>query len=95
MGDVLRLDSAAVHAALAPWQRLTLDVAADQFFVSATVAHPEPHGYRVRASQLDLFVGRNILVSAHKRPLPFGDRLLARARPDRRRQTGVPLGDVV
>ena len=34
---------------------------------------------RVLASELDLFVGRNYLVSAHKRPLPFGERALARA----------------
>jgi magnesium transporter len=77
---LLRLDGAAVDAALSPWQRPTLDVFADQYFVSTTVAHTDPGGSRVRASELDLFVGRNFLVSAHKLPLPFGDRLLARAR---------------
>jgi len=77
---LLRLDGVAVDAALSPWQRPTLDVFADQFFVSTTVAHTDPGGSRVRASELDLFVGRNFLVSAHKLPLPFGDRLLARAR---------------
>jgi magnesium transporter len=33
----------------------------------------------VLASELDLFVGRNYLVSVHKRPLPFSKRVLARA----------------
>jgi magnesium transporter len=34
----------------------------------------------VCAGELDLFVGHNYLVSAHKRPLPFADHLLTRAR---------------
>jgi magnesium transporter len=76
----LGLLPAGVRASLAPWQRPRIDVFTDQFFVATTVAHPDPQTFRVRAGQLDLFVGRNFLVSAHKLPLPFSERVLARAR---------------
>jgi Mg2+ and Co2+ transporter CorA len=33
----------------------------------------------MRARQLDLFVGDNFLLSAHKHPLPMRERILARA----------------
>ncbi len=80
VAGLLDLHDAAVRTALAQWQRPTLDVFDDQFFVSATVAHVDPGAYRVRATQLDLFVGRNYLLSAHRRPLPFADRIMGRAR---------------
>ena len=80
LAGTLGLLPAGVRASLAPWQRPRMDVFTDQFFVATTVAHPDPTTFRVRASQLDLFVGRNFLVSAHKLPLPFGERVLARAR---------------
>jgi magnesium transporter len=43
------------------------------------VPHGELAAQRVLVSELDLFVGRNYLVSAHKRALPFAERVLARA----------------
>lgn len=78
----LDLPAAGIDAALAPWQRPQLDVYQGQLHVSATVAHLEEadsHA-RVHARQLDLFVRPNALVSAHRHPLPFADRILARAR---------------
>ena len=77
---LLVLHRKAVHAALSPWQRPRLAVYSDHFATSATVARLDAVAYRVQASELDLFVGRNYLVSAHKQPLPFADHLLARAR---------------
>jgi magnesium transporter len=76
----LDLHPNAVRAALAPWQRPRLSVYSDHFFVSATVARPSLRTFRVQAAELDLFVGRNVLVSAHRQPLPFADHLAARAR---------------
>ena len=67
----LDLPEAAVQVALADWQRPRLGVFRDRYFVAVTVPHGELAAQRVLASELDLFVGRNYLVSAHKRPLPF------------------------
>src|SRR5215211_4143677 len=75
----LDLPEAAVQVALAGWQRPRLGVFRDRYFVAVTVPHVDLAAQRVLASELDLFVGRNYLVSAHKRPLPFAERVLARA----------------
>src|SRR5919112_830988 len=79
VAELLDLPDAAVQVALAGWQRPRLGVFRDRFFVAVTVPHGELAVQRVLASELDLFVGRNYLVSAHKRPLPFTERVLARA----------------
>lgn len=80
VGRLLELPRNAVHAALSPWQRPRLTAYTDHFFVSVTVPRLDPRAYRIGASELDLVVGRNVVVSAHKQALPFGDRLQARAR---------------
>ena len=79
VAEQLDLPEAAVRVALAGWQRPQLGVFRDRFYVAVTVPHGELTAQRVLASELDLFVGRNYLVSAHKRPLPFAERVLARA----------------
>lgn len=79
LAKLLGLPALAVHTALSVWQRPRLDVFDDQFFVAATVPYRDAAAYRVRASEIDLFVGNNFLVSTHKRPLPFMERVLARA----------------
>ena len=80
VGRVLGLHRNAVHTALSPWQRPRLSLYSDHFFTSATVVRLDPAALRVQASELDLFVGHTFLVSAHKQPVPFATRLLARAR---------------
>jgi magnesium transporter len=79
---MLDLHPTAVDAALDAWHRPQLDVFHDQFSVSVTVAHVETNDDppRVLAGELDLFVRRNALVSAHRHPLPFATRVLARAK---------------
>jgi magnesium transporter len=79
VAEQLDLPEAAVQVTLAGWQRPRLGVFRDRYFVAVTVPHAELAAQRVLASELDLFVGRNYLVSAHKRPLPFAERVLARA----------------
>ena len=79
VAEQLNLPEAAVQVTLAGWQRPRLGVFRDRYFVAVTVPHVDPAAQRVLASELDLFVGRNYLVSAHKRPLPFAERALARA----------------
>jgi magnesium transporter len=72
------LPISAVRIALRPWQRPRLSIYPDHFFVSSTVARPDVGSYHVHAGELDLFVGCNLVVSAHKLPLPFADQLRAR-----------------
>ena len=67
-------------ATLAPWHRPRLVAHPAHAYVSVTVAAMDPTARRVEARQLDLFVGRNYLVSAHKLPLPFVDGVRSRAR---------------
>jgi magnesium transporter len=79
---MLDLHPSALDAALDAWHRPQLDVFPDQFSVSVTLAHVAPNEVRPRvvAGELDLFVRRNALVSAHRHPLPFATRVLARAK---------------
>ncbi len=79
VANLLQLDRAAVQSAMSPWQRPRLDVFASQFFVTVTVPRLDAQARRIEATQLDLFVGRNYLVTDHKQPLPFRDRVMARA----------------
>ncbi len=72
------LHQGAVRATLSAWQRPRLSVYAGHFFVSVTIPRLDPSDYRIHASELDLFVGPNLLVSAHKTTLPFADHLRAR-----------------
>lgn len=75
---VLHLDPGGVHAALSRWHHPSLQVHGDHFFVSATVASIEGEN-RVGAAELDIFVGANYLVTAHKTPLPFTQAVADRA----------------
>lgn len=79
LGPLLGLHRRAVRTALSPWHRPRLDIFDTHFFVSATVARLHPDAHRVLAGELDLFVGNNFLVSAHKQPLPFSETVTARA----------------
>lgn len=81
LGELLELDPAGIQAALKPWQRPRLDAFDDQLRVNVTIARLETQDgrMRVRAGELDLFVRNNALVSAHRLPLPFAERALARA----------------
>ena len=66
---------------LSPWQRPQLHLYRDpeHVYLSVTVPRLDRETQRVQAGQLDLVFGQNYLVSAHKQPLPFADRVTARA----------------
>lgn len=76
---LLDLDAHAVSRTTASWQRPQLHVFKKHFYVTATVARLDAAAYKVHASRLDLFVGNNFLVSAHRPPVPFAARILLRA----------------
>ena len=79
LARLLDLDAHAVSRANASWQRPQLHVFKKHFYVTATVARLDDAAYKVHASRLDLFVGNNFLVSAHRPPVPFAARILLRA----------------
>jgi magnesium transporter len=79
IAGVLHLNAAYLRTALSPWQRPRIATQDQGFFVSATIPRPDDTTYHVYAAELDLFVDKNYLVSAHKQPLPFFDRVMARA----------------
>ena len=66
------------------WQRPRLDVFGERFFITATLPDTAPDAYRVYAGELDVFVDRNLLLSAHKLPLPLAGKIMARARQNPR-----------
>jgi magnesium transporter len=75
----LDLPQSAVQTAVAERMRPRIDVYGEHFFVSVAVPRRVDEGQEVLLNELDLFVGRNYLVSAHRHPLPFTERALARA----------------
>lgn len=80
VADALHFSRLEREAALSTWQRPTLHVQGDRFFVAATLSHSDLRERRLVAARLSLFVGRNFLLSVHQDELPFDDSLLARVR---------------
>ena len=84
LAEELELPGAFVRTTLSGWQRPRLDVFGERFFITATLPGTDPNAYRVYAGELDIFVDRNLLLSAHKLPLPLAGRVMARARQNPR-----------
>lgn len=79
VAGLLGLHHTGIETALSSWKRPRLQLYNDQFYVTATIPELDAEKHLVTARQLDLFVGNNFLLSAHKRPLPMRERILARA----------------
>lgn len=88
LAQSLHLNRDAVAITLESWQRPRLDTSPDGYFVTATLPRIDAQARRVFAGEVDLFVGRNLLVSAHKQPPVLSKRIRARARltPDSLRE---------
>ncbi len=78
IAQALQVHPAAVQSALSSWKNPQLDVFNDHFFVTATLPSLETQPYRVQVHQVNLFVGKKFLLSAHQIPLPFAERVLTR-----------------
>ena len=76
--QALQIHPIAVQVALSAWKSPRLDVFGDHFFVTATLPYLQSNPYRVQAHQVNLFVGKNFLLSAHQAALPFTERVLTR-----------------
>ncbi len=82
VAELLDLQPDAVRAALTPGTLSRLDLYDRHLFISTMVPCPGVRAADTGGHRLDLFVGRNVVVSAHARPLPFADRVQARAQHD-------------
>jgi magnesium transporter len=78
VAGLLKLHPVSVDAALAPWQRPRIDTFGHYFFLSVTLMEAEVAALKVKVGELDLFVGRNFLVAAHRQDLPFLDKVVER-----------------
>jgi magnesium transporter len=68
------------RATLGDWERPRVDVFPDYFYMSVTVVRADQRRRKLVAGELNVVVGRNYLVTAHKLPLEFGDKVLQRLR---------------
>jgi len=75
---LLKLHPIAVEAALAPWQRPRIDTFGDYFYLSVTIIDADLNNLKVVVGELDMIVGRNFLLSAHRQPLPFFGKVIDR-----------------
>lgn len=78
VAQMLDLHRLSVEAALDSWQRPRIDSFPDHFYLSTTVAAANSKDLTISAGELGIWVGRNFLVTAHRRPLPFLDAALGR-----------------
>lgn len=78
IAQALQVHPIAVQSALSSWKNPRLDVFGDHFFVTATLPFLETQPYRVQVHQVNLFVGKNFLLSAHQIAMPFTERILTR-----------------
>ena len=74
----LKLHDLTTRTALADWERPRVDVFPGYFYMSVTVVRADQHKRRLVAGELNIVVGPNYLVTAHKAPLEFGDKVLKR-----------------
>jgi magnesium transporter len=78
VAEVLRLHPLTLKATLGDWERPRVDVFDDYFYMSVTVVRADQAKRKLVAAELNLVVGRNVLVTAHKLPLEFGEKILDR-----------------
>lgn len=80
VAEVLDLHPVTVKATLADWERPRVDVFPDYFYMSVTVVRAQQSKRKLVAGELNIIVGHNFLVTGHKAPLEFGDKISDRLR---------------
>ena len=78
VAKMLDLHRLSVEAALDSWQRPRIDSFPDHFYLSTTVATANSRELTITAGELGIWVGKNFVVTAHRRPLPFLEAALVR-----------------
>ena len=77
--DRFELDPAGIRAALAPWQRPSVEAFANHALVNVTVLDIDLDRLAIVANEIDCFIGERFVLTAHPEELPFFDQILARA----------------
>jgi magnesium transporter len=77
--DRFELDPAGIRAALAPWQRPSVEAFASHAFINVTVLDIELDRLEIVANEIDCFIGERFVLTAHPQELPFFDQILSRA----------------
>ena len=80
VAGLLKFHPLTVRATLADWERPRVDVFPEYFYLSVTVVRAEQAKRKLVAGELNIVVGPNFLVTAHKLPLEFGDKIQDRLR---------------
>lgn len=80
VAQLLDLHPRTVKATMADWERPRVDVHPNYFYMSVTVVRAEQARRKLVAGELNIIVGANFLVTAHKLPLEFGETVLDRLR---------------
>ena len=70
LARLLKLHPISVAAALEPWQRPQINAFGAYFYLSVTLITPKGE-LAVDVGELDLFVGKNFMLSVHKNEVPF------------------------
>lgn len=78
VAEALNLHALTVKATLSDWERPRVDLFPDYFYMSVTVVRADQAKRKVVAGELNIVVGRNFLLTAHKLPLPIGEKILER-----------------
>ena len=71
LAGLLKLHPISVEAALAPWQRPQINTFDHYFYLSLTLVTPRKGRHSVDVGELDLFVGKNFILTVHKNQIPF------------------------
>lgn len=79
LSEQLELDPSGIKAALAPWQRPSVEAFSNHAFINASVLGIDLDQCKVVANEIDCFIGDHFLLLAHNQSLPFLDRMLERA----------------
>lgn len=82
VAELASVPDPVANSVLSPWERPRVQLCGESFSASVTIADIDLGLRRAVARQLDLVVGANCLISAHKQPLPFYSALLSRASTD-------------
>ena len=80
VGEILKLHPLTVRSTLADWDRPRVDVFPDYFYMTLSVVRADQRKRKLVAAELNVIVGHNYLVTAHKLPLPFHDQVMQRLR---------------
>jgi magnesium transporter len=71
LAELLKLHPISVEAARAPWHRPQISSFERYFYLSVTLVNPRKGTLAIDIDELDIFVGKNFMLTVHKSEVPF------------------------